>query len=99
MVMSGTHCIVEWCDAFIVGGAWIIHLGGKKGGDFFLKIQEPANKNKKHDPTYFIDDSLDKIKLSLQRGIQQQGQWVELDPEAVTRALRLWFLQVGAFLL
>lgn len=33
--MSGTHCIVEWCDAFIVGGAWIIHLGEKKEEIFF----------------------------------------------------------------
>lgn len=49
--------------------------------------------------TYLIDDPLDEVKLSLQRGIQQEGQRVELHPEAVARALRVWLLQVGALVL
>lgn len=45
--------------------------------------------------TYLIDNSLDQVKLSLQGGIQQEGQRVELHPEAVASAVRIWLLQVG----
>lgn len=49
--------------------------------------------------TYLVDDPLDEVKLSLQRGVQQESQRVELHPEAVTSALRVWLLQVCALLL
>lgn len=38
--------------------------------------------------SYFIDDSLDEVKLSLQRRVQQQSQWVELHSHAVIDTFR-----------
>lgn len=46
--------------------------------------------------SYFIDDSLDQVKLSLQRRVQQQSQWVELHSHAVIDAFRARFAQVGS---
>lgn len=45
--------------------------------------------------SYFVDDSLDQVKLSLQRRVQQQSQRVELHPHAVIDAFRARFAQVG----
>lgn len=45
--------------------------------------------------SYLIDDSLDQVKFSLQRRVQQQSQWVELHPHAVVNAFRSKFTQVG----
>lgn len=45
--------------------------------------------------SYFIDDSLDQVKLSLQRRIQQQSQRVELHSHAVVDAFRVGLSQVG----
>lgn len=45
--------------------------------------------------SYFIDDSLDEVKLSLQRGVQQQSQWVEFHSHAVIDAFRARLAQVG----
>lgn len=49
----------------------------------------------KETTSYFIDDSLDQVKFSLQRGVQQQRQGVELHPHAVIDAFRSRFTQVG----
>lgn len=45
--------------------------------------------------SYFIDDSLDQVKLSLQRRVEQQSQRVELHSHAVINALRAGLTQVG----
>lgn len=45
--------------------------------------------------SYFIDDSLDEVKLSFQRGVQQQSQWVEFYSHAVIDAFRPRLTQVG----
>lgn len=45
--------------------------------------------------SYFIDDSLDQVELSLQRRVQQQSQRVELHSHAVIDALRAQLAQVG----
>lgn len=46
--------------------------------------------------SYFIDDSLDQVEFSLQRGVQQQSQGVELHPHAVVDAFGSRFTQVGS---
>lgn len=45
--------------------------------------------------SYLIDDSLDQVKLSLQRRVQQQSQWVEFHSHAVINPLRAGLTQVG----
>lgn len=45
--------------------------------------------------SYFIDDSLDQVKLSLQRRVQQQSQWVELHSHTVIDAFGARFAQVS----
>lgn len=45
--------------------------------------------------SYFIDDSLDQVKFSLQRRVQQQRQGVELHPHTVIDAFGSKFTQVG----
>lgn len=45
--------------------------------------------------SYFIDDSLDQVKLSLQRRVQQQSQWVEFHSHAVIDPFRASLAQVG----
>lgn len=45
--------------------------------------------------SYFIDDSLDQVELSLQRRVQQQSQWVEFHSHAVINAFRASLTQVG----
>lgn len=45
--------------------------------------------------SYFIDDSLDQVKLSFQRRVQQQSQRVELYSHAVVNAFRVGLSQVG----
>ena len=44
---------------------------------------------------YLVDDPLDQIKLSLQRGVQEQGQGVKLHPHAVVDPLGAGLTQVG----
>lgn len=46
--------------------------------------------------SYFIDDSLDQVKFSLQRRVQQQSQWVEFDSHGVINAFRAKLAQVGS---
>lgn len=41
---------------------------------------------------YLINDSLDQVKLSLQRGVQQESQRIELHSETVASAVRVWLL-------
>lgn len=47
-----------------------------------------VRKQKRFHEAYLIDDSLDEIKFSLQRRVQQQSQWVELHSHAVVNAIR-----------
>ena len=48
---------------------------------------------------HLVNDSLHQVKLSLQRGVQQQGEGVELDTLAGARPLRVGLPQVTALLL
>jgi len=45
--------------------------------------------------SYLIYDSLDQVKLPLQRRVQQQSQRVELHPHTVIDAFRASFAQIG----
>lgn len=57
-----------------------------------IKHAQTVNKETEMSTLHLIDDSLDQVKLSLQRGIQQEGQRVELHSETVASAVRVWLL-------
>lgn len=99
MVVTGTDGVVQRRDALVIGRAGVLHLQGRLTLTFInVFITLPSNSVKEAN-SYLVDDPLDQVELPLQRGVQQQGQRVELDPEAVADALRVDLLQVGAFLL
>lgn len=81
---------MKGCNALIIGSAGIVHLG--KTMQSVVKHAQTVNKEPEMSTLYLIDDSLDQVKLSLQRGIQQEGQGVELHSEIVASAFRVWLL-------
>lgn len=73
VVMSCTHCIVQGCDALVVGSARILHLEknktqAKKKKRKKIRVYPTCKLNKSSYTfnTYFIDDPLHEVKLSLQ---------------------------------
>lgn len=70
MVMSRTHCIVQWRDALIIGSAGILHLEKRetrmKSQVLILKPNIYKLNYTHRVATYLIDNPLDEVKLSLQ---------------------------------
>lgn len=48
---------------------------------------------------HLVDNPLHQVEFPLQRRVQKQCQWVEADPQAVSRPLRVGLLQVGPLVL
>lgn len=69
MVMPRTHCVVQWCDALIVGSAGILHLekrGTQMKSQVLILKPNIYKLNYTHRvATYLIDNPLDEVKLSL----------------------------------